>query len=253
MPAAWSHWRAQAQAEHQLLALWESAAALSPLDRDDALLGEDDAPPPVSLGRRNAALLQLRTRLMGQTLDLRCVCPNCASTAEFSVDCGALAQALLPGAAVEEPQALQHDGWQLEFRLPQVADLRHAARGEAAEHAGFGLRLLARCLLQCRGPDGRSRTAAELPEAVAEALSQRMENLEPGAHVSFDLTCPACNKPWAAPMDVGDVVWSELQARAESLLLDVDALARHYGWNEDEVLALGPVRRSAYLQLVQGT
>mgnify|MGYP001788484044 CR=1 FL=1 len=36
---------------------------------------------------------------------------------------------------------------------------------------------------------------------------------------------------------------------AERVLLDVDALARCYGWTESEVLRLSPTRRAAYLQL----
>jgi hypothetical protein len=77
-----------------------------------------------------------------------------------------------------------------------------------------------------------------------------MEALEPGAAVTFDLTCPECGAQWSAPMDCGDVLWSELQVRAERLLLDVDALARAYGWSESQVLALSPTRRAAYLQLI---
>ena len=50
-------------------------------------------------------------------------------------------------------------------------------------------------------------------------------------------------------MNAGDVLWSELQSRAERLLLDVDALARAYGWTEPEILALSSTRRAAYLQL----
>jgi hypothetical protein len=91
-----------------------------------------------------------------------------------------------------------------------------------------------------------------MPASVADALSRRMESLEPGAAVSFDLTCPECGAQWNAPMDCADVVWSELQARAERLLLDVDALARAYGWSEPQVLALSATRRAAYLQLIGG-
>jgi hypothetical protein len=35
-------------------------------------------------------------------------------------------------------------------------------------------------------------------------------------------------------------------------LLDVDALARAYGWSEPQVLALSATRRAAYLQLIGG-
>ena len=77
-----------------------------------------------------------------------------------------------------------------------------------------------------------------------------MEEFEPGASLSFDIACPDCGERWSAAMDVGDVLWSELQSRAERLLLDIDVLARAYGWSEPQILALSPIRRAAYLQLL---
>ena len=90
----------------------------------------------------------------------------------------------------------------------------------------------------------------ELPMPVLDALSRHMEALDPGAGVSFALVCPQCGTCWDAQLDVGELVWQKLRAAAERLLLDVDALARAYGWTEPEVLRLSPVRRAAYLQMV---
>lgn len=228
-----------------VLDLWERAAGLAPLDRDDALLAAWDGPPPTSLGERHAALLRLRTRLFGPLQPLRCRCPACDETAEFSVDCEALAATLLPLPGAAAARTLTLARHRVRFRVPDVHDLRATA---ALDEEGFAETLLQRCLLQAERDDGEPVTT--LPEAVALALSQEMETLEPGAHVSFDLRCPACATAWLAPMDPGEVLWSELQSRAERLLLDVDALARAYGWHEAEVLALSPTRRAAYLQLV---
>ncbi len=38
---------------------------------------------------------------------------------------------------------------------------------------------------------------------------------------------------------------------AEQSLVEVDALARAYGWTEAEIMQLSPTRRAAYLQLVR--
>jgi hypothetical protein len=76
-----------------------------------------------------------------------------------------------------------------------------------------------------------------------------MEELEPGAAISFEVTCPECAGTWTAPMSVGEVLWAELQARAERLMLDVDILARTYGWSETGILEMSPTRRAGYLQL----
>lgn len=234
----------------ELLALWERAAAhaAAPLERDDALLHALPDAPPRSLGARHAALLGLRARLFGQVQPLRCHCPHCGEASEFSIDCDALAQALLPATDALQPQLLEAHGWHIEFRLPDAADLR-AASGLATDDDGFVQVLMQRCISHCAHDNGATCPPQELPAPVAEALSQRMEALEPGANVTFELDCPACTQTWHASMDVGGVLWSELQTRAERLLLDVDALARAYGWSETEVLALSPVRRAAYLQL----
>ena len=234
-----------------LLALWERAAAAAPGERDDSLLLAAFGPdaPMASLGARNAALLGLRVHLFGAAQPLRCNCPHCGATAEFSIDCPSLSQSLLPSSEAARTHTLEAEGYRLEFRVPDVHDLREGCPQDDDRSAFVG-KLLARCVSRCERDDASPCAPDDLPAAVTQALSRRMEELEPGASVSFDLTCPECGQAWAAPMNVGDVVWSELQSRAERLLLDVDALARAYGWSEREVLALSPLRRAAYLQLV---
>lgn len=232
-----------------LLALWERAAGVAPADRDDALLAAAEGDPPTSLGARNAALMGLRSRLFGRVQPLRCNCPHCGAVSEFPIDCDALAQALQPAPEAARMHQMEAAGWRVEFRLPNATDVRVVSE-HARDEEEFVLALLQRCVSRCERDDGATCAPQELPAAVAEALSRRMEALEGGASVSFELHCPECALSWAAFMDVGAVLWSELQSRAERLLLDVDVLARAYGWSEAQVLALSPTRRAAYLQLV---
>lgn len=229
----------------ELLALWERALEARSR-RDDALLGAFYAPVPSSLGARNAALLSIRARLFGRTLELCAACPSCASVAEFNVDCTALAPSLLPADGADAVQQLELDGYRVEFRVPDANDVRAATAGGEAE---FLPNLLARCVLGCERA-GSACPPESWPPELANAVSQRMEQLEPGASVRFELTCPECGERWPAGLDAGQELFRELEARAERLLLDVDALARAYGWSEGEVLALSPTRRAAYLQLV---
>ncbi len=236
-------------AASELLALWERGAAAGPAERDEALLAAMNDAPPTLLGARNAALLGLRARLFGSAQQLRCTCPRCSAISEFTIDCDELSRALVSGIDATRPQLLEADGHRIEFRVPDIGDLRDAAR-LAVDDAGFVQVLLERCVLRCQREDGICSVPYDLPAPVTEALSRRMETLEPGAIVSFALICPECGESWGATMSVGDTLWSELQSRAERLLLDVDALARAYGWSEAQILALTPTRRAAYLQLV---
>lgn len=233
----------------ELLALWERAVAATPARREDVLLALQCEGPPSSLGMRNAALVALRARLFGSAQPLRSACASCGAVAEFAVDCEALSHALLPASDATARQSLAIEGHHIEFRVPEIADLREVSRA-CSDASGYVSTLLACCVSRCERDDGEPCPPEDLPASVANALSRRMEELEPGASVSFDLACPECDAQWTAPMDVGEVLWAELQSRAERLLRDIDALARVYGWTEPQVLALSATRRAAYLQLV---
>jgi hypothetical protein len=220
--------------------------AASPADRIDAMLAPA-VEVPASLGARNAALLGLRARLFGRAQSLRCSCVHCGGTNEFSVDCEALARELAPGPGAADVHVLESSGHVVEFRVPAVDDVHAAAI--ANDDAGFANMLMARCITRCTDAQGNPCAPTELPPEVGEAISRSMETLEPGATVGFDVVCAECGSRWTAPMDCGEVLWSEIQSRAERILLDIDMLARAYGWTEPQVLALSDVRRAAYLQL----
>ena len=226
----------------EILALWERACIAGPLARDDALLGDA---APTSLSARNAALLALRVRLLGATQNLRAGCPVCGTALEFAIDCETLAHSLLPAADAGTFHEFESDGYRVTYRAPDISDWRTAAASN-----GFVPALMERCIARCERDNGTQCEPASLPNAITDALSSALEALEPGAIVDFDLHCPECAAEWIAPMDCGAVLYAEISARTESLLVEVDALARAYGWSEAEVLALSPIRRAAYLQLV---
>jgi hypothetical protein len=227
----------------ELLALWERACAAGAQARGDALLGDT---APASLSARNAALLALRARLFGPRQDLRATCPACGVALEFEVDCAALARSLAPAADAGREHELRYDGYCITYRAPGIKDWRAAAGSDQ-----FAQALMRCCIVRCEGDDGAPCDPAALPDTVADALSDALDALEPGACVDFELHCPDCGAQWSAPMDCAAVLYREVCARAESMLVEVDALARAYGWSEAQVLALGPTRRAAYLQLVR--
>ena len=232
---------------HDVLALWERAISVQPEVRADTILSACIDAPSESLGERNAELLSLRARLFGPVQPLRSTCARCGVAVEFSVDCDGLARDLRPTADSLMTHVIELDNYRVDFRVPSWSDVAHAT-ARAAIGASFVDELLERCITRCE-QDGNPCDPAALPDTVGEALSQRLEELEPGAIVSFDLVCPECDARWNARMNCGDVLWSEVQSRAERLLLEIDALARVYGWTETEVLSLSATRRAAYLQL----
>ena len=63
--------------------------------------------------------------------------------------------------------------------------------------------------------------------------------------------CPACGHAWSATLDIVAYLWDELDDWAQDLLAEVHVPARHYAWSERDILALTPVRRRFYLDLLQ--
>jgi hypothetical protein len=246
-------------AAQHLLALWEAASGAAPGARDAAVLQAAGAPAATSLGERNAQLLVLHSGLFGARIDLLSHCPGCAAPAEFSVDAAALAQGIavpLPTLARGMGLHVNVAGYAVSFRLPLADDLAFAA-ADGSDGETFARHLMARVVSACTC-DGvpvpaadLARAAGHLPLAVIDAISHRIEAVDPGAALSFDVACPHCTTHWDAPFDPAALLWRSLQAAAERLLLEVDALARAYGWTEGDVLALSPQRRAAYLQLAQ--
>ena len=249
------------------LRLWEQGFDQAPWVRDDLLLSAAGAQStPRTLGARNAALMRLHAGWFGARLELLSTCPQCGTTIEFAADCEALAPQLdsVPPAA---PQGLELDGHRIEFRVPDIEAVVLASTalpqhgigpgtgpGPNLDHDSdpdFAERLWSVCVLSA-ARDGQPCRVADLPEPVRRAVTERMEALDPGASVSFALECPGCAARWQAPLDIGLALWHKLQDRAERLLIDVDTLARAYGWVQHEVLALSSLRRAAYLQLVRG-
>ena len=223
-----------------VLALWERGLGQPASARATALL--DGAPQ--TLGERNVMLLAVHVRLFGRTLALRSPCARCGTAAEFAVDCEALL-AQLPAARGPLRHMLEAEGHVVAFRLPGPADL--VAVSDAAGDE-FVLRLVESCVLDCRHGE-TPVPPRDLPEPLLDALSRRMEALDAAATLAFAVECPQCATRWQASFDAGLALWQKVQAAAERVLLEIDALARAYGWTESEVLKLSPLRRAAYLQL----
>lgn len=227
-----------------LLDLWERSLPLNDAARE-ALLAAAPGVAHETLGAQRRRLLLELQRQVGDVASLRSRCPACGEQIAFDVGLQSLLDAL-PAADAACEHRLEHDGWQLRFRLPAPGDL--LALGDEHDEQAFAIELLQRCVLDMHE---HGQPAAELPPLLRDRLSARMEALDPAASVAFAVTCTACAHPWSAPFDPARALMAFVHDEAEALLLDIDTLAQRYGWSEDEVLALPPLRRRAYLQLAR--
>src|SRR5262245_44895629 len=236
---------------HRLLRVWERGFDQDATGRALVMLAEarpgtrrDDL-WNVPIGRRDADLLALRAATFGPQLEAITGCPSCGERLELG-----LSADQMHGPRHEDvspPAPLQLGEFELALRLPDSTDLAAAARSADIDTAR---RTIAhRCITSARrcgaemAPDG-------LPDELLPAVAAYLETADPGAALVVETCCPACGASWESAFDVADFLWSEIEAEALRLLRDVHRLARGYGWCEADILALSPLRRRAYLELL---
>lgn len=233
----------------KLLAIWERGDGERVARKALALLAaavpeaDERTLAAVPVGRRDAALLDLRERLFGSSFTGRTSCPACGEQIELTFDAAEARRE----AAADPSFAMRIGPFDLALRLPSTNDLE--AIEDASDLATARAALFARCVESVRRGGEQMPVEALPPEAV-DAVAARMGEIDPQADVSFDVDCPACAHAWREPFDVVTFLWNELDAAARHLLADVHRLALAYGWSEGEILALSPARRAAYLGML---
>ncbi|MEU2433197.1 hypothetical protein ABZ611_27530 [Streptomyces sp. NPDC007861] len=238
----------------ELLATWE--AGLAQHDAGRSLLLHRAARPgagtdellAVPVGEREADLFALRRALFGERMQVRVECAACGESMEFDLDATLLGER--DGREARGPLRVTEGEWVVEFRLPAVADL--AAAAASADPAGAREVVLARCTVSAVRAGAAvppERLAALLPESVQRRLAEAVEEADPAADVTLNVSCPECGEATPAELDITSYLWTELDSWARDLMLDVHLLATAYGWSEPEILALSPLRRRYYLEL----
>lgn len=253
----------------QLLGVWERALDGSHAERALALLApacpemSTEELARLSVGRRDALLLTLREWTFGPRLVGRAPCHRCGEPLEMAFEVSDIraAQGASSPSSGAEPLTLSQGVYEVHFRLPNSQDLV-AVTAEAADAVGGGedvdlgdarRRLLARCVLRVleRGEE-KSPGVEGLPAGVRDALQARMAEADPQSDVQLALSCPACGHQWSVTFDIVSYFWGEIGAWAGRTLREVHTLAAAYGWREEDILALSPSRRHAYLGMVGG-
>jgi hypothetical protein len=227
----------------ECLALWERGYGLHPLDKGLLMLGAEipsanrehlaDWP----LGKRNKALARLRCRSFGARLAAWTACSRCGEKLEFELD-GRLIASPAGDASAGSTIAVRGRT----YRLPTSRDLALAAQQGSAFLAS--VRIVESCRIDAGDP-------IEWTEEEVEEVGNRMALADPLAEILMDLTCPECGNRFKEPLDLADFLWSEIEARARRLLVEVHTLAAAYGWTEKEILSLSDHRRQLYLEMVR--
>ncbi len=234
----------------ELLDVWERALEQSPLQRALMLLaaatGKDAGElAHLSIGERDALLLDLREKTFGPQLSSVATCPACGEPLEMSFQAAQL-RVTTPEDKPPGSLSLNVDGYDVSFRLPNSLDLSALTSGQdiaSARRVLFG-----RCLLAARR-GAEELPAGALPTEVVDAIIERMGQADAQGDMQFALKCPRCEHEWPEAFDINSFYWTELNAWAQRTLREVHALARAYGWREADILSMSPQRRSFYLSM----
>jgi hypothetical protein len=237
----------------ELLHLWERGLEQTPVDRALALLGTacQDCPEEdlaqYSVGQRDARLLALREQTFGPEIHAVGRCARCGQELELRFQVNEV-RVDPKEEPTSHPMTLTDGGYSVKFRLPNSHDLREALAAQNGMAEALQL-LLRRCLLESWF--GEAEVGAwQLPDSVVAAISERMAEADPQAEVELTLACPDCRHEWQERFEIESFFWAEIHAWAGRTLREVHQLASAYGWSEAEVLAVSPVRRSLYLNLI---
>jgi hypothetical protein len=229
-----------------VLDAWERGLAGSRPERAALLAGlaGDGTDDGLTVGARDARLLDLRERLFGSRVAGEASCPACGERLELAFDVADVRVAPPPSPG---PVVVAEGGWEVRARPVTVADVDAAAAADDPRAA-----LLARCVEDVRGAHGTG-TLGDLPEPITALVVARLAEADPQADVSLALACESCRQAWDLPFDPAAFLWDELTQWAVRTLDEVAQLAAAYGWSEADILGLSPWRRQRYLAGVTGS
>jgi hypothetical protein len=201
----------------------------------------------ISIGERDARLLQLREWMFGKRLHNTADCPACGEKTEWETNTTALQLQALPASLSVRTFNFEKDGYSIHFRLPDSNDIARAIiekQGEESHKA-----VIIDCVLAANH-QGKKISGNQLPIQLLEDIHQQMSVEDPQADIGMNIKCPACDHQWEARFDIVSFLWTEINSWAQRMLREIYVLARAFGWHEADILNMSPRRRQLYLQML---
>lgn len=236
--------------DSELIAIWERASVEHSVDRALTLLSACSHESPeelatLSIGSRDARLLEIYECFFGPAVDAFIECPVCAEALEYRLSTHDLA---LSGSKGEGGALIvETDRAFVQLRPPDSVDLRVISG--CSDIAAATRLLMERCVVKAL-IDGTFTPAEMLPETIIDVIASTLATANPQAEMLIDITCTACSHSWQVMFDIEPFLWSKISATVKRLLQQVHTLASSYGWHELDILALSPTRRQIYVDMV---
>jgi hypothetical protein len=200
----------------------------------------------MTVGDREALLLQLRRLINGDVARCTVTCPSPACGEPLDLDL-TISSLLVPEySTVQEfyDVAMRGDDeleYAVRFRLPTGRDQERAALIAERDLALAADLLLESCVESVVGPD---RTAiAGVPAALRVEIGDTMSRLDTQAELTLDVTCTCCGDRFRALFDAASYLHHELRQELRTLERDRHLLAFHYHWSLAEIHAMPTLDR----------
>ena len=198
------------------------------------------------IGNRDLRLLHLRRALAGERLAGKSICPECDAELQFSLN---VSQLTMGDYRQARPASYTEsfDAFRVTFRPLNSLDQLHVAGVYDVEEAAERMRRAG--ILRAESA-GAAVAFEALPDAVVDAVGERVIEVDPQVEVRFSLNCAVCETRFSAVFEAVEFVWCEVVALAGNTLEEVVLLARAFGWSERDILGMTPRRRQRYLDMV---
>jgi len=238
----------------QLLEVIDAAAESDTATRGRVLLAAaaPDLPAEgmdeLTLGGRDAWILDLRCATFGDTLRGRVRCPACGVRLTVRIPRQEVSRR---DPSDEAPPCIRIETGRfvVEARSPNGRTLAAAARCPTEESARQVL--ISRCV-SVTDADAGAVDPLELDDELLERIGDAIVAADPQAEVGVTMSCAGCGNEWTPVLDIAEFFWRELSTTSIQLLDEVHQLATGYGWSEEQVLRLSSRRRREYVERVAG-
>lgn len=202
----------------------------------------------LSIGERDARLLQLRQTVFGHKMHQTAACPACHEKTEWETYTSQLSVQQFDQSFTAKTYTTHHQDYHITYRLANSLDLLSIIQKKLPPEEAQNT-ILTGCLLEVKKMEPEVNVD-NIPVSVLQAVEEEMSLQDPQADIQFDLTCPACSNQWQANFDILNFFWAEVNNWAQRLMQEIYYLARFFNWSENEILALSPRRRQLYLQMI---
>ncbi len=203
--------------------------------------GEEEAVWRLSIAARIGGLLAIQAATTGADellLTVRCPRPDCAEPMEVGLSMTALLDLAREAEQETETTVDLAASGRLRLRRPTGVDQRLWRQATYADPEEAETAVLASLLV-----DG---TLVPADKAAAGAA---LQSFDPLSCFEIDVACPSCAIQADIPVDLESVLLSELSRVQTRFIVQIDRLARRYGWGEGAILAIPEWRRRRYLAL----